>query len=72
MSAKTESASSPSIKSEETNSPGQQGSPLGVVPMSHAAMCDEGSVITDSLPSNQPVDEVWAEDGADYEVRVEV
>lgn len=38
LSAKTASVSSPSIKSEETNSPGQQGSPLGAVPHSHASV----------------------------------
>ncbi|XP_065207373.1 transcriptional activator cubitus interruptus isoform X2 [Planococcus citri] len=69
MSAKTESVSSPSIKSEETNSPGQQGSPLSVAPMSHATMCgDEGSMMSDNIPSNQPVDDIWAEESADYEV----
>ncbi len=53
---------------QETNSPGQHGSPLSVAPMSHATMCDEGSILGDSMAPTQPIDEVWVEENADYEV----
>ncbi|XP_075231625.1 transcriptional activator cubitus interruptus isoform X2 [Lycorma delicatula] len=75
LSAKTASVSSPSIKSEETNSPGQQGSPLSVVPQSHA-FCDEP--ISDSNVStstNQVIDENWVEESQDldlYDLPVEL
>lgn len=38
--------------------------------MSHATLCDEGSMISDNIPSNQPVDDVWGEESADYEVNI--
>lgn len=55
---------------QETNSPGQQGSPLSVAPLSHATPCDEGNLINDNLPSNQPVDDAWVDEGTDYEVTI--
>lgn len=68
LSTKTASVSSPSIKSEETNSPGHQGSPLSVVPNSYA-FCDEP--ISDSNISagtHQALDENWAEDAQDLDL----
>ncbi|XP_073971913.1 transcriptional activator cubitus interruptus isoform X1 [Rhodnius prolixus] len=68
LSTKTASVSSPSIKSEETNSPGHQGSPLSVVPNSYA-FCDEP--ISDSNLSttpNQGLDDNWADDAQDMDL----
>ncbi|KAF6207053.1 hypothetical protein GE061_018291 [Apolygus lucorum] len=75
LSTKTASVSSPSIKSEETNSPGHQGSPLSVIPSSYA-YCDEP--ISDNMSTsgtNHALDENWAEDAQDldlYDLPVEL
>ncbi|XP_050540028.1 zinc finger protein GLI2 isoform X2 [Daktulosphaira vitifoliae] len=65
MSAKTVSVSSPSIKSEETNSPGQQPSPMSV-PYNNRMFHDEP--ISDSNHSADALDENWVEDGQDADL----
>ncbi|XP_027838605.1 zinc finger protein GLI4 isoform X1 [Aphis gossypii] len=65
MSAKTVSVSSPSIKSEETNSPGQQPSPMSV-PYSNRMFHDEP--ISDSNHSADALDDNWVEDGHDADL----
>ncbi|XP_046682490.1 transcriptional activator cubitus interruptus isoform X2 [Homalodisca vitripennis] len=77
LSAKTASVSSPSIKSEETNSPGQQGSPLSVMPHSqgsplgmtqHAGFCDEPvSDSNVSTSTTHPVDD-WVDESQDLDL----
>lgn len=51
---------------QETNSDGQQGSPMSVMPMSHATIYDEKSSIDDNVPSDQPIDD---DETVDYEVK---
>lgn len=67
-----------SLQSEETNSPGQQGSPMSVMPHSqgsplsltqHLGYCPEpisDSNITTS--SNNAPDDTWPDDSADLDV----
>ncbi|XP_066902074.1 zinc finger protein GLI2 isoform X1 [Halyomorpha halys] len=68
LSTKTASVSSPSIKSEETNSPGHQGSPLSVVPNSYAFCDDPISDSNISAGNQQGLDENWAEDAQDMDL----
>ncbi|XP_050421996.1 zinc finger protein GLI2 isoform X2 [Adelges cooleyi] len=65
MSAKTVSVSSPSIKSEETNSPGQQPSPMSV-PYNNRMFHDEP--ISDSNHSADALDDNWVEDGQEADL----
>ncbi|XP_054280487.1 transcriptional activator cubitus interruptus [Macrosteles quadrilineatus] len=78
LSAKTASVSSPSIKSEETNSPGQQGSPMSIIPHSqgsplglsaHVGFCEDP--ISDnnvSTSSNHVVDDTWPDESQDLDL----
>lgn len=41
---------------------------MSVAPLSHATLCDDTSMLNDNLPSNQPMDDLWADENADFDV----
>nr|XP_018903740.1 PREDICTED: transcriptional activator GLI3 isoform X1 [Bemisia tabaci] len=64
MSTKTARSSSPSIKSEETNSPGQQGSPMSVPSQGYNLHDD----YTSDTMSHPGLDDQWVEEAEDFDL----
>ncbi|XP_014246314.1 transcriptional activator cubitus interruptus isoform X2 [Cimex lectularius] len=68
LSTKSASVSSPSIKSEETNSPAHQGSPMSAVPNTYTFCDDPISDSNISNMTNHGLDDNWADDAQDMDL----